>query len=86
MLCFSLIAVYDYNKFNYFLEVPLFSLVKELGIHETLKRESVPLVLSFMIAEFFYKFHSFALECMGFLATWIILSYLQSLAVGRSED
>jgi hypothetical protein len=36
-----------------------------------LLREQVPaLALSFVIAELFYKFHSFTLETMAFLATW----------------
>lgn len=36
-----------------------------------LLREQVPAVLlSFVIAEIFYKFHSFTLETVAFLATW----------------
>ena len=31
------------------------------------------LVAAFLIAEVFYKFHSFALECGAFLATWFAL-------------
>jgi hypothetical protein len=34
------------------------------------------LVLSFLIAEFFYKFHSFTLECLAFLATWLVLDVI----------
>jgi hypothetical protein len=33
--------------------------------------EQLPaLLVSFIIAEVFYKFHSFTLECLAFLATW----------------
>ncbi len=28
---------------------------------------------AFLIAEGFYKFHSFTLECLAFLATWFVL-------------
>jgi hypothetical protein len=36
--------------------------------------EQVPaLGLSFIIAELFYKFHSFTLECMAFLGTWYVI-------------
>ena len=36
--------------------------------------EQVPaLALAWIIAELFYKFHSFTLECAAFLATWFIL-------------
>jgi hypothetical protein len=31
------------------------------------------LVLSLIIAELFYKFHSFTLEALAFLATWYVL-------------
>ena len=34
------------------------------------------LVLAFAIAEFFYKFHSFALECGAFLLTWLLIDWL----------
>ena len=40
---------------------------------------AVPFVIALLIAEFFYKFHSFLLECLAFLATWFVLSFLQSL-------
>lgn len=36
-----------------------------------LAAEQLPaLTLAWLIAEFFYKFHSFTLECAAFLATW----------------
>jgi hypothetical protein len=36
--------------------------------------EQIPVVLvSLIIAELFYKFHSFTLEAMAFLATWYVL-------------
>ena len=36
--------------------------------------EQVPAVaLAWIIAELFYKFHSFTLECAAFLATWFVL-------------
>jgi hypothetical protein len=36
--------------------------------------EQVPaLALAWIIAELFYKFHSFTLECAAFLVTWFVL-------------
>jgi hypothetical protein len=36
--------------------------------------EQLPtLAIAWIIAELFYKFHSFTLECAGFLATWLVL-------------
>jgi hypothetical protein len=43
-------------------------------------REAATLVASFAMAEVFYKFHSFTLECLAFLATWVALSSSAELA------
>jgi len=32
--------------------------------------------ISIVIAELFYKFHSFTLECVAFLATWYVVDQL----------
>ena len=34
-----------------------------------------------VIAELFYKFHSFTLECVAFLATWFVLDVVLEAAV-----
>lgn len=47
---------------------------------------------AWVIAELFFKWHSFTLECAGFLATWLVLdgavsalrTKLQVLQVSRS--
>lgn len=64
----------------------MFSLVKDLGIQVALKQEAVPFVVAFLIAEFLYKFHSFTLECLAFLVTWFVLSYVQSLLLRPREE
>jgi hypothetical protein len=40
-------------------------------------------LVSFVIAEFFYKFHSFTLECAAFLATWFVLDAVLHLLTAR---
>jgi len=60
----------------------MFSYVKQAGIPTVLAQEAPALVASFVIAEVFYKFHSFTLECAAFLVTWYGLSWVQSLIVG----
>jgi hypothetical protein len=57
----------------------VFSLIKDLGVSVAAKQEAVPFLIAFAIAEFFFKFKSFALECLAFLAVWFALSFLQSL-------
>ena len=61
----------------------MYTLLKNIGPGEVLKRELVPFIVSFVIAEMFYKFHSFALECLAFIATWVVLSFLLSLVLPR---
>lgn len=47
------------------------------------------LAIAFAIATFFYKFGSFALECLAFLATWAVLDlpsqWLARRIAGRPE-
>ncbi|WP_298838155.1 hypothetical protein [uncultured Roseobacter sp.] len=59
----------------------MYSLFRELGVQMALRREAVPFAAAFIIAEMFYKWKSFTLECIGFLITWLLLSYIQSLFV-----
>ena len=41
-------------------------------------------VVSLVIAEMFYKFHSFTLEAVAFLGTWYVLEYLARAVTGRA--
>ncbi|NJM29580.1 MAG: hypothetical protein HC855_05280 [Rhizobiales bacterium] len=61
----------------------MYSLIQTLGARVALSREALPFATAFLIAEFFYKFKSFALECIAFIATWYILSWLQSLVTDK---
>jgi hypothetical protein len=42
-----------------------------------------PLAAAFLLAEIFYKWHSFTLECLGFLATWFVLDMAWTKLVER---
>jgi hypothetical protein len=53
----------------------MYQIVKAQSSH-VLARETVPLAAAFVVAEVFYEFHSFALECIAFLATWYALSWV----------
>lgn len=51
----------------------MYTLVRLLPVKQ-LAFEQVPaLTIAWMLAELFYKFHSFTLECAAFLATWFVL-------------
>ena len=51
-------------------------MMKANGVWRTLKQESGPALLALVIAEVFFKFHSFTLECVAFFATWYVLSWI----------
>lgn len=52
----------------------MLTLLKQLRSQKTLIAELPAMAIAWLLAEFFYKFHSFSLECAAFLATWLILS------------
>jgi len=54
----------------------MYSLLSRLPLSEVASRELPALGISLVIAEVFYKFHSFTLECVAFLGTWYGLSWL----------
>ena len=64
----------------------MFSLVRELGLRSAIEREGVPFLLAFAMAEMFYKFKSFGLECGAFLLTWFALSIIQSWIFPRRRS
>ena len=43
------------------------------------------LILALLIAETFYKFHSFTLECIAFLATWLLIDVVLDRLLGREQ-
>lgn len=51
----------------------MYSLIRSLSVRQLLAQQAPPLSASLLIAEVFYKFHSFSLECVAFLATWGLL-------------
>jgi hypothetical protein len=58
----------------------MYSLIYSVGLRRGLVREGPALLLSMIVAEVFYRFHSFTLECLAFLATWFAVSYAFSRA------
>lgn len=54
----------------------MYSLVRSLPLRKLLVEQLPVLLLSMIVAELFYKFHSFTLETIAFLATWFVLDWL----------
>ena len=51
----------------------MFTLIRLSPVRQLLLRQAPALGVSLFIAELFYKFHSFTLECVAFLGTWYAL-------------
>lgn len=51
----------------------MYSFFKALPTRRLLSEQLPALCGSLMIAEIFYKFHSFMMEALAFLATWYVL-------------
>ncbi len=65
----------------------MYRLITSISTGELFKRQLPVFLVAFLIAELFYKFHSFTLECAAFLATWFVLDgALHLLARPRSPE
>ncbi len=51
----------------------MYHLIHSFTVSQLFKRQLPMFALAFIIAELFYKFHSFTLECVAFLASWYVL-------------
>lgn len=54
----------------------MYTLVRELWGRRLFIEQLPALVAAFVIADVFYKFGSFALECAAFLITWAVIDAL----------
>lgn len=61
----------------------MYQLIHSLTISELFKRQLPMFVVAFVIAELFYKFHSFILETGAFLVTWYVLDAVAQWLVPR---
>jgi len=52
-----------------------------MSLRDFLVQQAPVVCASVIIAELFYKFHSFTLECLAFLGTWYLLDRLRVLLV-----
>lgn len=62
----------------------MFQLFKFLSMQQLALQQLPVFLISFMIAAFFYKFGSFAIECVAFLATWAVLDFIADKLIVRS--
>ena len=63
----------------------MFQLIHNLTAGELFKRQLPVFATAFVFAEFFYKFHSFTLECIAFLVTWYVLDAIAQRVFWKAE-
>jgi hypothetical protein len=51
----------------------MYTLFRNASLGATLSTHAPALLISLVVAELFFKWKSFALECLGFLALWFVL-------------
>ena len=61
----------------------MFTLLKSLHSRQVYLSEPVSFVAALVIAELFYKFHSFLLETGAFLVTWFVLGAIVHTVMAR---
>ena len=59
----------------------MYTLIRSMPFRQLLAQQAPALGSSVLIAELFYKFHSFLLETGAFLATWFAVDLAFSFAV-----
>jgi hypothetical protein len=67
----------------------MFTLFRLIPVREALTAQIPVLVAAFAVAELFYKFGSFMLECLAFLATWFafdLVVHLVRRQIGLTPD
>lgn len=63
----------------------MYSLLANISRAELFKRQLPIFLVALVLAELFYKFHSFVLECGAFLATWYVLDAATGFVLRRQE-
>jgi len=64
----------------------MYQVIRSQGLAWTISREAVPAGVALVLAEVFYKFHSFTLELLAFAATWCGLSWAFGLVAGSKRS
>lgn len=60
----------------------MYALFRSLQLRQIVIEQLPAIAGAMAIAEFFYKFGSFTLECLAFLATWFVIDLCLSFLSG----
>ena len=64
----------------------MYTLIKSVPLSKLLVMQTPVLIISLLIAETFYKLHSFLLESIAFLATWFVIDLVVSLVSNQWQS
>jgi hypothetical protein len=59
--------------------------LRALRAHPDYGRRLFGFIPALVITEMFYKFHSFSLECIAFLGTWLLFDMLTEWIMGGAK-
>jgi hypothetical protein len=63
-------------------DFPMIDILRALRAQPANGRRLLGFIPALVVTEMFYKFHSFSLECMALLATWLLLDVLIEWIMG----
>ncbi|MCK0126070.1 hypothetical protein MWU76_16890 [Gelidibacter sp. F2691] len=54
----------------------MYTLIANFGLVRAFRAEFVPFLVALIVAQLFFKWGSFALELVGFIALWAVLGFV----------
>jgi hypothetical protein len=63
----------------------MYTLIRSISPRQLYFEQVPALGISLLLAETFYKFHSFTLECLAFLGTWYVLDIVITRLVSLGQ-
>ena len=63
----------------------MIDILRALRAQPAYGRRLLGFIPALVVTEMFYKFHSFSLECMAFLGTWLLFDVLTEWIIGSAK-
>ena len=64
----------------------MYTFLQILPTRRILLEQAPAIAIAWLLAELFYKFHSFTLECAAFLATWFVIDLVIQFFVSDTRN
>lgn len=66
-------------------EAKLYSLFRTNGLRHVMERELVPFAVALLMAQLWFKWGSFALELVGFVAVWLLFGFFADVLLSAKK-